>query len=539
MSHWPIRVTGSLLIIAALFYSPWMFANLNTHALWLAIPFAMANFLLIITLFITVFNNWKRSSPPTRLVAEGEERTVAVIVPTYGEPSIMVMRTVRSILRQRWPIHRLNVIISDDSHSPHIQTVTEVLQREFRQALILYHEPPLRSSPQRRGEAKAGNLNSALELIKQYWGDVEYIETRDADDEVGDRDFLRHCIGQLQANDKVAYVQTIKEARVSAGDPFANQNGVFYRGAMLARNAANAVVPCGSGLVWRKQALLDIGGFPTWNLVEDLQSGLEALLRGWLGLYVPIVGAIGQTAPEDIPNVYKQSGTWALDTMRLFFWGDVRGLTFRQRLHFIELGLFYLQSFTVVIILGTLSASFWARLYPLTTDSLSYALHFWPFALAVELFLATLNGRQRYEALLRQREMWMGLTPVFLKACFTALWNGPRRKPVYQVTRKSKKFAWYWRETLPQMFLLLLIVSSLIYSVFTTPLLTSFDVGSAYWVLFYGTFLVGFIRKSWFGVRRRSSAKETLAETEYVQVFKELVTAPPVPSAETREAPQR
>jgi cellulose synthase (UDP-forming) len=75
-------------------------------------------------------------------------------------------------------------------------------------------------------------------------------------------------------------VQTIKQAQVSAGDPFNNWEPMFYRGQMLARNAANAVFPCGSGLVWRRSALREIGEFPTWNLVEDVQSGLEALRLG-------------------------------------------------------------------------------------------------------------------------------------------------------------------------------------------------------------------------------------------------------------------
>ncbi len=54
-------------------------------------------------------------------------------------------------------------------------------------------------------------------------------------------------------------------------------------------------------------------------------------------MYLPIVGAVGQHAPEDLPNVYKQRGTWALDTVRLMLWGDLRGLTLRQRAHFAEM----------------------------------------------------------------------------------------------------------------------------------------------------------------------------------------------------------
>jgi hypothetical protein len=37
-----------------------------------------------------------------------------------------------------------------------------------------------------------------------------------------------------------------------------------------------------------------------------LQSGLEALRRGWRGIYLPILGAVGQHAPDDVPNYYKQ-----------------------------------------------------------------------------------------------------------------------------------------------------------------------------------------------------------------------------------------
>ena len=63
------------------------------------------------------------------------------------------------------------------------------------------------------------------------------------------------------------------------------------------RHAANAVFPCGSGVVWRRSALQDIGNFPTWNLVEDLQSGVEALCRGWRGCGWPSLGLFGANEP--------------------------------------------------------------------------------------------------------------------------------------------------------------------------------------------------------------------------------------------------
>ena len=176
--------------------------------------------------------------------------------------------------------------------------------------------------------------------------------------------FLRQVVGQLEANERLAFVQTIKEAQVSAGDPFNNREGIFYRGQMLARNASNAVFPCGSGVVWRRTALRDIGDFPTWNLVEDIQSGVEALRRGWQSMYLPIVGAVGQHSPEDLPNVYKQRGTWAIDTVRLIIWRGLRGMNLRQKAQFLELLLFYLSSFTVLVYVPTLCLALlgWAPL---------------------------------------------------------------------------------------------------------------------------------------------------------------------------------
>ena len=223
------------------------------------------------------------------------------------------------------------------------------------------------------------------------------------------------------------------------------------------------------------------------------------------GVYVPIVGAVGQTAPEDIPNVYKQRGTWALDTMRLLFWGNLRGLNLRQRLHILELGLFYLQSFAAITIILTLAVSFIFRIYPLTTDYLSYAIHFWPFVAAIEVFLAVLNGRQPYESLLRAREMWVGLAPIYAWSTLRAFLYGPKRKPTYRVTRKTSQPGWYARETLPQTGLLALLIISMVYGLVSGPL-ASFDVSSAYWVVFYTVIMGGFVRKSWY--RSKSQALE-------------------------------
>ena len=150
--------------------------------------------------------------------------------------------------------------------------------------------------------------------------------------------------------------------------------------------------PCGSGLVWRRRALDDIGGFPTWNLVEDFQSGVEALRRGWQGCYLPIVGAVGQHAPEDVPNVVKQRGTWAIDSVRLLVWGKRQGLTVRQRLAFSETLLFYLHSWTLLVYIPCAALTS-TGLLPLNGTLGGYFGHLLPYAVAADLRLLLLNSR--------------------------------------------------------------------------------------------------------------------------------------------------
>jgi len=478
---------------------------MNPKALWLSIPFAAATLLTATLALVTVVNHWQRRMPQERPVEAGQEPLVAVLVPTYGEPPEMVYETARSVLGQDYPLDKIRLVISDDAHRAAIRFLVLRLQREIPKAQVYYHEPYRRGDPRRRGEAKAGNLNSVLDFLDRYAPGVEYVETRDADDAVGDPGFLRQAVGQLVADahadgSRAAYVQTIKDAAVSPGDPFGNQEPLFYRRVLAARYAANAVFPCGSGLVWRREALDEIGGFPAWNLVEDLQSGVEALRRGWRGIYLPIVGAVGQTAPEDMPNAVKQRGTWALDTMRLTFWGDKRGLSLRQQLQFSELGLFYILSLAVLVFAVTPIFALAFGVYPLIATHAEYAQHFWPYAAALELLLASLGNGLPFESVWRARQTWLGMAPVYAWATVLALVYGPKRKPTYRVTRKENQYALYWRETLPQIALCLALVLAGAVHLATHSLLETADLGSLFWAAFFVLALSRTIRNGWYRV---------------------------------------
>lgn len=500
--QWQIRAVGVILILTTLLYVPWMLSSLNSQLAWLAWPFAAANLFSLGYALLAVVNSWSRHAPPRRPLPEGAEPTVAVIIPTCRESVPMILRTVASVFEQDWPADKLLVVVSDDGHDPELEAAVAGTRAR-------YFSPVDRFAPGRDGAAKAGNLNSAVAMLDAEYPDIAYIETRDADDELGSNGFLRQVVGQLEADPGLAFVQTIKEAQVSPGDPFNNRESMFYRGQMLARNSANAVFPCGSGVVWRRQALRAIGNFPTWNLVEDLQSGVEALRRGWRGLYLPIVGAVGQHSPEDVPNVYKQRGTWAIDTVRLMVWGDLKGLGLRQRAHFLEMLLFYLNAFTALVYVPSIALSLlgWG---PLDSSGFGYITRMVPLILATEAWLLVVsypyNDRRRSQrryvrALWQVRIMWAGMAPVYMMASVQALIGGRRRKPVYKVTRKFDDIRWHWRHTLPQTALVLSLGCVLVYVLRrgSLPSLSLLAV-AMYWGGLNVVLLTGFLARGWHGM---------------------------------------
>jgi cellulose synthase (UDP-forming) len=508
--HWFVRCAGIAYLVSAAIYVPWLFSALNRGLPWLAWPFLAANLFTLATTMLSIFNHWWRRVPEPHQLPRGAEPSVGIIVPCCGEPVPMILRTITSVLEQDWPRERMVIVVSDDGHDAQLAAAVSAWP-------VLYHLPPARSAPGRDGAAKAGNLNSAMGMLLAAHPELSYVETRDCDDELGSNQFLRQTVGQLEHDERLAFVQTIKETQVSSGDPFNNREAMFYRGQMLSRYAANATFPCGSGLVWRRSALEQIGLFPTWNLVEDLQSGVEALRRGWDSCYLPIVGAMGQHSPEDVPNVYKQRGTWAIDTVRLMLWGDLRGLSVRQRAQFYELLCYYLHSFTVLVYVPSIVGALLGYL-PFTASATSFLVHMLPIVLATEAWLMAINRpyndrrrRQRnpVRELWRVRIIWSGLAPVFIKASIQAILGGPARKPVYKVTRKHNDPRWHWGHTLPQTTVLLTVLFTLVFALRngTIPRPETL-IPFVYWGGLYVALFAGFIARSWYGV---VSLQRTLA----------------------------
>lgn len=340
---------------------------------------------------------------------------VDVFVTCCGEPLEVVQTTLRAV--QRLDYAPYTVYVLDDANDPEVA--------QLARSLGFAYYSRLQAGLARR-DAKSGNLNFGLGLSQG-----EIILVLDAD-QVPQPDIIRRMVGFFRLP-KVAYVQSRQDFLLPDGDPFYNRDEVFYEAVQLSNDQANAVISCGSGVLYRRQALTELGGFATWNIVEDFTTSYELVSRGWKGIYFPYALSRG-VAPDTLVGVVQQRAQWCLDAMRLFFWDNPlckAGLNFRQRLHFTIVMLSYAISGLVIPLFYFLPLYCYLTGQSfLVEQELTYLLF-----RGVYLFCTILAFRYLFfqKNALKQVKMLCGLFPVYAWGTLAALWYPPGRKPAYRV----------------------------------------------------------------------------------------------------------
>ena len=247
-------------------------------------------------------------------------------------------------------------------------------------------------------------------------------------DHIANPHIINDLLGHFDDGPKIAVVATRQAYLVPDGD--FNHDVLFYQHMMAGKHEDNASISCGNGVFYRRSALWTIGGFQMWNLVEDLYTSYVLHTAGFKTVYINQPYTYG-TAPIDLANIYQQRGTWALDTLRMFIWHSpffAKGLSFWQRLHYIEIGYSYIVSAIAMPIIFTLPA--FAVLWndPVVTDPIMYLLLRIPSLLAILYFYYRLSDR-----MISHMQSWASLFPVYIKALILALSKVTLR---YRVTRK-------------------------------------------------------------------------------------------------------
>ena len=418
---------------------------------------------------------------------------VAVVIPTYGEPYHILENTVISVKQLDYPSERLHIVISDDGHREEIRQLAELYN-------VYYNEGAQK-------DAKAGNLNSALEYLDENLPQATLIATQDADEVIAPT-FLQKVVGYFE-DPNIAVVQTPKEALTPPGDPFGNRDRIFYDMLQVGRNGSQAAFACGSGVIWRIDPIKSIGGFATWNIVEDLTTTYQLHSAGYHSEYHNEILSVG-LSPDDIPGLLKQRGTWAADTWRLFLFDNPLikpGLSSRQRLQYLELGLFYVSSvfFIPLLMLIPIISLATGQFIPIE----GAALFPW-IVISVVYYVVLSRGKTAY--LLRMWQYWIGHWPTYTKAFWIAI-RSRNKKPSYQVTRKTRQNGFFGYLVWPQ-FLYILIGILLIFKVVIQPPSADFSawVTNAGILTFFMLMVSGICQAAFYGVNLMPVALRSMLE---------------------------
>ncbi len=413
-------------------YLVWL--ALNVHGS-LGVLFFFLECLVSLVLVVFTFNHWTRSYQ--LLGGDYSMRaSVDVFIPTVDEPLSMLRKTVEAAVNIDYA--RKTVYVLDDGARESVRKLAEAYGCTYLART---------KTPDKK--YKAANLNHALEH-----SNGDFVLTIDADNIVAPT-ILDDLMGHF-SNDKIAIVASRQVFTVEKDD--FNHDHLFYLYMQSGKNSDGAAISCGSGVVYRRAALNDIGGFSEWNLVEDLHTTYVMNSRGYRSVYVSQAYVRGH-APTDVSMIYKQRGTWALDTLRIFFWQHPllrKGLSFRQRLHYFEMGYCYLVSGII------LPAIYIINFYVLFSAAPMLSGGWWYVAFRLPALIGMLAFFGRFSQGQLTSRVWFGLFPVYARATVLALLHR-RTKPVYRVTSKIDTGRREVHLLIPQMTFMVIGYSSLVF----------------------------------------------------------------------------
>ncbi|WP_426060235.1 glycosyltransferase [Hymenobacter sp. B1770] len=364
-----------------------------------------------------------------------------------GEPHDMIIRTLESLVAVRYP-H--TTYLCDEGNDPELRAVCE--------RLGVVHVTRVEKK-----HAKAGNINNAL---RQATG--EFCVVLDPDHEVTP-DFLDQVIAYFE-DETVGYVQVVqaygnqKDSLVALGA--AEQTYHFYGPLMMGMNSYNTVQAIGANCTFRRVALDGIGGHAA-GLTEDMHTAMRLHAAGWKSVYAPVVVSRG-LVPSTLGAFYMQQLKWARGTFDLLahvYPKLFKNFTWRQRIHYFTLPLYFLSGIVALIDITVPIASLLLLEFPWHLSLPEFAVHMLPVTMVGLLIRYNAQQwlRERHEpglhlagGFLRIATWWvysLGLVYTFLNV-----------KVPYLPTPKEGKVKNEWLLCMPNLLLAFISIGAAAYS---------------------------------------------------------------------------
>lgn len=198
-------------------------------------------------------------------------------------------------------------------------------------------------------DAKAGNVNHGLSQTH-----ADFFVILDAD-HVPKKDFITKLLPYMD-DSKLAMVQSPqyfanRDEFIPSGT--AQAQDVFYRYICPAKNISNAVFSVGTNVIFRREAIEEIGGIAR-NKSEDIWTTFLLHKAGWKTLFVNEVLAIGE-APNTIIAFFKQQRRWAKGGLEMLIHNNPlkeSKLDLDQKIQYLISNMFFLVGIPMIVYMG-------------------------------------------------------------------------------------------------------------------------------------------------------------------------------------------
>lgn len=251
---------------------------------------------------------------------------ITIQLPLYNEKYV-VERLLKSVLKIDYPNDKLEIQILDDSNDE----TTEIVERLLPELNASGIDFKLIRRENRIG-FKAGALNFGLNMAK---GD--FIAIFDADFVINP-EFLKRTICHFGQSD-VGCVQTRWE-HINRGQNILTKLQAFgldghFSVEQVGRNKSNHFINFnGTAGIWRKETIIDAGGWQHDTLTEDLDLSYRAQIKKWRFVYLEDVAAPSEL-PVAITAVKSQQFRWTKGGAENFV-KNFKRLIFTKNLRFAD-----------------------------------------------------------------------------------------------------------------------------------------------------------------------------------------------------------
>lgn len=247
----------------------------------------------------------KESGPRKKLRVHGTKGLpdVDVLLPCCGEDVDVIMATVRAACALDYPTSCFRVRVLDDGGSAALKAAVSALQSQWSH--VSYHSRGRQSG---MVFAKSGNLNYALTTL-QNETPPEFCAILDADS-VPCPHFLRATLPHLLQSPDAALVSTRQYfSNLPNGDPLSQTRSHFYTCQNAALDVLGLAIDAGSGAVFRRSAIVQVGLYPTFSFSEDWQLSQILHGNGWRTYQVQEPLQFG-LVPDSLTGHCAQRNRW-------------------------------------------------------------------------------------------------------------------------------------------------------------------------------------------------------------------------------------